>query len=168
MPVHASVGLGSGLWKREDLEEVIKKHEGYIASSPELGLYVYPNNWDELRQAIRERHAASIIGQSGTGKTLAAQKLYEELRVEIPCLLEFRLQEARRAQRGHDGTSSSLRYRGSLGSIRLRPREAGLGTTSFLKVSLRRPMIASLLLRLALMSVNVPALWTQSSNGWFR
>jgi hypothetical protein len=79
-------GAGSGLWKREDLEEVIKKHEGYIASSPELGLYVYPNNWDELRQAIRERHAALIIGQSGTGKTLAAQKLYEELRVEIPGL----------------------------------------------------------------------------------
>jgi hypothetical protein len=79
-------GAGSGLWKREDLEEVIKKHEGYIASSPELGLYVYPNNRDELRQGVRERHAALIIGKSGTGNTLAAQKLYEELRVEIPGL----------------------------------------------------------------------------------
>ena len=79
-------GAGSGLWKREDIEDVIKKHEGYIASSPELSLYVYPNNWDELRRSIREHHAALIIGQSGTGKTLATQKLYEELSEEIPGL----------------------------------------------------------------------------------
>lgn len=79
-------GAGSGVWRREDLEAVIKKYEGYIASSPELASYVFPNNWKELYQAVRERHAALIIGQSGTGKTLAAQKLYDELRKEIPGL----------------------------------------------------------------------------------
>ena len=35
---------------------------------------------------MAERHAALIIGQSGTGKTLATKKLYEELRQEIPGL----------------------------------------------------------------------------------
>lgn len=79
-------GAGSGVWRREDLEAVIKKHEGYIASSPELASYVFPNNWKELHQAVEERHAALIIEQSGTGKTLAAQKLYDELRKEIPGL----------------------------------------------------------------------------------
>ena len=77
---------GSGRWRRDDLERVIRDHEGYIASSPELELYVHPTNWPELRAAIRERHAALIIGQSGTGKTMATRKLYEELREEIPGL----------------------------------------------------------------------------------
>lgn len=77
---------GSGRWRREDLERVIRDHEGYIASSPELELYVHPTNWPELRAAMQERHAALIIGQSGTGKTMATRKLYEELREEIPGL----------------------------------------------------------------------------------
>lgn len=77
---------GSGRWRRDDLERVIRDHEGYIASSPELELYVHPTNWPELRAAMRDRYAALIIGQSGTGKTMATRKLYEELREEIPGL----------------------------------------------------------------------------------
>lgn len=76
-------GAGLGRWKRHDLEKVIRDFEGYIASSPELEHYVHPTNWNELRKAMTERHAALIIGQSGTGKTLATKKLYEELRQEI-------------------------------------------------------------------------------------
>ena len=79
-------GGGSGRWLREDLERVIQEHEGYLASSPELERYVYPTNWKELCQAMRSKYAALLVGQSGTGKTMATRKLYETLRSEIPGL----------------------------------------------------------------------------------
>jgi hypothetical protein len=79
-------GAGGGCWKRAELEQVIRHYEGYIASSPELEHYVHPTNWAALRAAISERHAALIIGQSGTGKTLATKKLFDELSVIVPGL----------------------------------------------------------------------------------
>lgn len=79
--------VGGGRWRREDLAEVIRNHDGYLASSPELDDYVHPRNWQDLRDAMGSpKYAAIIIGQSGTGKTLATRKLYEELRQEIPGL----------------------------------------------------------------------------------
>lgn len=74
---------GDGRWRREELEVVIRGHEGYLASSPELEHYVHPNNWGALRAAMARDSAAVIIGQSGTGKTLATKMLYDELRKEI-------------------------------------------------------------------------------------
>jgi hypothetical protein len=79
-------GAGGGRWMRTQLEQVIRRHDGYIASSPELDHYVHPTNWGDLRAAMGERHAAIIIGQSGTGKTMATRKLYDDLRQEIPGL----------------------------------------------------------------------------------
>lgn len=79
-------GAGGGLWNRAQLEEVVRAHDGYIASSPELEHYIKPTNWAEIRSAVLERNAALIIGQSGTGKTMATLKLYDELRREIPGL----------------------------------------------------------------------------------
>lgn len=79
-------GAGGGRWTRAQLEQVIRRHDGYIASSPELDHYVHPTNWGELRAAMSDRHAALIIGQSGTGKTMATRKLYDELRRDVPGL----------------------------------------------------------------------------------
>lgn len=79
-------GAGGGRWTRAQLEQVIRRHDGYIASSPELDHYVHPTNWSDLRAVMNDRHAALIIGQSGTGKTMATRKLYDELRMEIPGL----------------------------------------------------------------------------------
>lgn len=79
-------GAGGGRWTRAQLEQVIRRHDGYIASSPELDHYVHPTNWAELRAAMTDRHAALIIGQSGTGKTMATRKLYDEPRKEVPGL----------------------------------------------------------------------------------
>lgn len=79
-------GAGGGRWTRAQLEEVIRAHDGYIASSPELEHYVKPTNWAEIKSAVLERNAALIVGQSGTGKTMATSKLYDELRREIPGL----------------------------------------------------------------------------------
>jgi hypothetical protein len=77
---------GGARWTRQELEQLIRQFEGYFASAPELEHYVHPTNWQDLRTLMRERHAALIIGQSGTGKSLATKKLYEELRQEIPGL----------------------------------------------------------------------------------
>ena len=79
-------GAGGGRWTRAQLEEVIRAHDGYIASSPELEHYVPPTNWAEIKTAMLQRNAALIIGQSGTGKTMATLKLFDELRKEIPGL----------------------------------------------------------------------------------
>ena len=79
-------GAGGGRWTRAQIEQVIRRHDGYIASSPELDHYVHPTNWGELRAATGERYAALIIGQSGTGKTMATRKLYDELRKGVPGL----------------------------------------------------------------------------------
>jgi hypothetical protein len=80
------LGGGSGHWTRTELESVIRAHSGYIASSPELEHYIHPVNWGDVRTALAQRHAVLIVGQSGTGKTLAARKLYDELRLELPGL----------------------------------------------------------------------------------
>lgn len=89
MREHARVrigGAGAGRWTRAQLEQIIRRHDGYIASSPELDHFVHPTNWGELRSAMAGRHATLIIGQSGTGKTMATHKLYDELRKEVPGL----------------------------------------------------------------------------------
>ncbi len=77
--------VGGGRWQRDEVAYIIREHDGYLATSPQLENYVHPKNWAALREAMGSpRYAAVIIGQSGTGKTLATQKLYEELRAENP------------------------------------------------------------------------------------
>lgn len=73
------LGAGAGRWTRAELEIVIREHEGYLASSPDLESYVYPTNWNELLRAVEERYAVLILGQSGTGKTQTSHKLQDEL-----------------------------------------------------------------------------------------
>ncbi|MES2040096.1 MAG: hypothetical protein V4495_19950 [Pseudomonadota bacterium] len=79
-------GTGRGRWTRQQLEKIIRKYDGYIASSPELENYVHPTNWQDLISMVQRKNAALIIGQSGTGKTMASHQLYEELRKNIPGL----------------------------------------------------------------------------------
>ena len=84
--------VGEGRWRWEELAHVIRNHDGYLASSPQLEDYVHPRNWQELRDAMGSpNYAAIIIGQSGTGKTLATSKIYEELRRENPGLTRVRI-----------------------------------------------------------------------------
>lgn len=80
------LGGGGGLWRRDELEQVIRSYDGSPASVPELDRYVYPTNWKSVRKSISDHHAVLIVGQSGTGKTMATRKLYEDLREEIPGL----------------------------------------------------------------------------------
>ena len=107
--LHRILGGGSGRWIRSDLKHVIRKHDGYIASSPELENYVHPTNWNRLRSTMSTRHAALIIGQSGTGKTMATRKLYEELRSEISGLSRVRITQGP-TQLSNDQTPRPVLY----------------------------------------------------------
>lgn len=77
---------GTNRWTRAELQAVIEAHEGYLASSPELDDYVKPTNWEDLLAQIQNRNAVLILGQSGTGKSLATDVLFHELAESIPGL----------------------------------------------------------------------------------
>ncbi|MBB4100755.1 hypothetical protein [Sphingomonas kyeonggiensis] len=77
---------GTNIWTRADLVAIVAQHEGYFASSPDLDDFVHPTNWSELKRLIADRHAAMIVGQSGTGKTLSTDMLFDELSADIPGL----------------------------------------------------------------------------------
>ncbi len=79
-------GKYGGRWTREEVEEIIAQHEGYIVKSGDQDLYVPPTNWGDLKQAIKNRHALMIVGQSGSGKTSASEALWHALRKDIPGL----------------------------------------------------------------------------------
>lgn len=101
---------GGGLWRREEVEHVIRKHDGYLASSPKLDSYIQPKNWRTLRDAMMgPNHAVIIVGQSGTGKTLATDKLFEDLRREIPGLARVRIRKGPHELR-HDTTPPPVLY----------------------------------------------------------
>ncbi|RYG89582.1 MAG: hypothetical protein EON59_01335, partial [Alphaproteobacteria bacterium] len=69
----------NSLWRRDDLQAVLKAHEAYFSIGPDLDDFVEPDNWDAL-VAQAKTGAIVITGQSGSGKTLSALKLCEELR----------------------------------------------------------------------------------------
>jgi hypothetical protein len=77
---------GGRRWTRAELEETIHAHEGCFASSRDLERYIHPTNWQELRELMEKRHAVLIVGQSGTGKSLATEQLFKELREVVPGL----------------------------------------------------------------------------------
>lgn len=73
-------GAVAGLWTREDLLGIIRKHGGYLASAMELEAFVPPSNFADMKAILRERNAIVIKGPSGTGKTLAALALCDAVR----------------------------------------------------------------------------------------
>lgn len=79
-------GLEGGRWTREQVEAVIAEHEGYLVGGFEQDKYVQPTNWGDLTQALENRHAVMIIGQSGSGKTRTAEALWHKRRAAIPGL----------------------------------------------------------------------------------
>lgn len=79
-------GKNPGVWLREDLVAVIRSFGGYLASAPELDIFVRPANWDVLVERLRSRNAVVITGPSGTGKTWAALALSELRRGAQPGL----------------------------------------------------------------------------------
>ncbi len=68
-------GLTQGVWTRDDILATVRKHGGFLASSPSLEMFVQPANFNQMVQRLNERGAIVIRGPSGTGKTQAALKL---------------------------------------------------------------------------------------------
>lgn len=79
-------GDGGGRWTRDDVEQVIAGHEGYLVTGAERDDYVKPTNWGDLTQALSNRNAIMIIGQSGSGKTATAEALWLDRKAAIPDL----------------------------------------------------------------------------------
>jgi hypothetical protein len=93
---------GGGCWQRQDVEQIIRDHDGRLASSIEMEQFVKPTNWSELLATMKDKHAALIIGQSGTGKTLATTVLYDELRQQIPGLKRVKITRGPAQLRGDE------------------------------------------------------------------
>jgi energy-coupling factor transporter ATP-binding protein EcfA2 len=73
-------GAGAGVWSREEIEAIIKRHGG-AATDPALSdEFVRPTNWDELVSKLDTQHAVIITGPSGAGKTRSAKALLANLR----------------------------------------------------------------------------------------
>lgn len=73
-------GMSPGVWTREDLASVIRSCGGYLASAPQLELFVPPANYESLWEMLQRRNALVIAGPSGTGKTWAALGLIDQVR----------------------------------------------------------------------------------------
>lgn len=73
-------------WTRAQLEAVIKKFDGYFASSPLLASYVHPTNWAAMCEQLMSKHAIVIAGASGTGKTLTSEALWDFASKQVPGL----------------------------------------------------------------------------------
>ncbi|MBK1969757.1 hypothetical protein JIX59_10445 [Brevundimonas diminuta] len=71
---------GPSVWTREALEKTITTFGGYLATAPEVGMFVKPTNWSDLQTKLAKQHGLIISGSSGTGKTTAAEVLLDELR----------------------------------------------------------------------------------------
>ncbi len=71
---------GPSVWTREALEKTITAFGGYLATAPEVGMFVKPTNWNELQNKLATQYGVIISGSSGTGKTMAAEVLLDELR----------------------------------------------------------------------------------------
>jgi hypothetical protein len=77
-------GHVGGRLTRLDLLKVLKRHGGSVLPTRAMDHYVRPRSYDAIRQALDERHAVVITGPSGTGKTLTADILEQELRTANP------------------------------------------------------------------------------------
>jgi hypothetical protein len=66
-------------WTRDEMAEVIERHAGYLATSPDITQYIRPENWSQLCDKLDREHAVIIYGRSGTGKTMTAAALWDHL-----------------------------------------------------------------------------------------
>ncbi|WP_447753315.1 nSTAND3 domain-containing NTPase [Sphingopyxis fribergensis] len=73
--------LTPGIWTREDLLAVVRKHGGFLSSSADLDQFVPPQNYRAFTAKLKTFGAVVIRGSSGTGKTETARKLCEWARV---------------------------------------------------------------------------------------
>ena len=69
----------TGVWTAEELLQTIRQHGGSALPTLVMDYYVKPRSFKDVRQSLIENHAVVISGPSGTGKTLTAEILENEL-----------------------------------------------------------------------------------------
>lgn len=74
-------GIHPDVWTKSDLLGVLSAHGGSVLPTRAMDHYIKPQSFDEIREALENRHVVLIAGPSGTGKTLTADVLEQELRV---------------------------------------------------------------------------------------
>jgi hypothetical protein len=74
------LGARHGRWSREELLATLGRHGGKITRTLALSHYVPPESFGAIQRMLVEKHAVVIVGPSGTGKTLTANFLENELR----------------------------------------------------------------------------------------
>ena len=93
-------GTWAGVWKRQDVVEIIEALGGYDGTAKDLAKFVPPANWDELLAQLKSKNAIVLTGPSGTGKTTTAKALIAFMREENPHLTHIKIEGgARKAQR---------------------------------------------------------------------
>lgn len=85
-------GSLAGIWKRENIIEIIEAHGGYDGTSKDLNEFVPPTNWNELLTQLKSKNAIVLTGPSGTGKTTTAKALIASMREENPHLTPVQVQ----------------------------------------------------------------------------
>ena len=80
-------GEHQGQWQKASLIQALRHHGGAISSVGGFHHYVRPRSFAAIEQALLERHAVVITGPSGTGKTLTADFLEQQLRQSAPPFL---------------------------------------------------------------------------------
>lgn len=84
-------GNWAGVWKREDVVEIIETLGGYDGTAKDLAIFVPPGNWGELLAQLKSRNAIVLTGPSGTGKTTTAKALIASMREENPQLAHIKI-----------------------------------------------------------------------------
>jgi hypothetical protein len=74
------LGYAGGCWTGSDLLLILARHGGSVLPTRVMDHYVRPQSYDAIHRSLDQRHAVVIAGPSGTGKTLTAYILEQELR----------------------------------------------------------------------------------------
>lgn len=67
-------------WTLEELVGTLSQHHGSLRPSRAMDHYVKPSTFEAIRRTLDQHHVVVIEGPSGTGKTLTADVLEDELR----------------------------------------------------------------------------------------
>jgi len=81
------LGNADGIWTKDDVIAVLLQNGGAILPNRSLDHYVTPSSYANVVQALEIKHVVLITGPSGTGKTLTADIIEENLRRSNPPFL---------------------------------------------------------------------------------
>jgi len=73
----------SGVWTAEEIAATLRDHEAFLPGQLDASIYVEPLNYGLLQDTLATQQAVLIVGPSGTGKTVTAERLRDELHQKL-------------------------------------------------------------------------------------